>query len=132
MKTRKAWLLDDGVLLAGHKDKYGFHPQKDLGCGFDLQKISKRDIGRTAFYSLKKATKKLNNVELAGGQLQIIIDNGTHITKYIISDGTGDNIVGSSATNSFVGIADKTNRILFLSGIVGYSNNTKINVININ
>lgn len=58
MKTnykRKAWYLDEDVLLEGYVDKYGFHPNKTIQCGFDLQKVSKRDIGKTLFYNLDDA-----------------------------------------------------------------------------
>ena len=40
---RKALYNDDGVLLSGYVDKRGFHPNKDLPCGFDLQKINKKE-----------------------------------------------------------------------------------------
>lgn len=46
---REAWLLDDGVLIAGYTDKRGFHPN-DTSCGFTTQKYRKRDIGKTVFY----------------------------------------------------------------------------------
>lgn len=49
---RKAWYLDEDVLLEGYVDKYGFHPNKNIQCGFSVQKIKKRDIGKRVFYNL--------------------------------------------------------------------------------
>lgn len=50
-----AWYLDDGVLLEGYTNKYGFHPKDDIPCGFSRQKFSKKDINRVIFYNLEKA-----------------------------------------------------------------------------
>jgi len=57
---RKAYLVDDGVLLGGHVIKRKFYPD-DGGCGFSYQKIHIKDIGKILFYDLKEA---LNKTEL--------------------------------------------------------------------
>lgn len=33
-------------------DKYGFHPNKTVTCGFDSQKIVRKDIGKTVFFNI--------------------------------------------------------------------------------
>ncbi len=38
---RKAWLLDDGILLEGYTSKRGFIPN-NKGCGFSYQEIKKK------------------------------------------------------------------------------------------
>ena len=53
MKTkhrRQAYYLDDGFLIRGYTDKYGFHPYRRSDCGFSTQKFRKKDIGKTIFY----------------------------------------------------------------------------------
>ena len=37
---KPAYYLDDGILIKGYTDKYGFHPNKGVQCGFDLQKFN--------------------------------------------------------------------------------------------
>ena len=46
---KTAYYLDDGILIRGYIDKYGFHPNKAVQCGFDLQKFNKHDIGKFIF-----------------------------------------------------------------------------------
>lgn len=65
---RDAYYLDDGILLHGYKDKYGFHPEHGLSCGFGRQILTKRAVGRVLFYSLPDAIAKLGKVELARGE----------------------------------------------------------------
>ena len=88
---RTAYYLDDGILLKGYKDKYGFHPCYGLECGFGLQKLCKKDIGSNVFYSLKDVIAKLGNVEVAGLKLSLTIDGGDYHTKivYKVEDLTG-------------------------------------------
>lgn len=95
---RIAYLLDENVLLKGYKDKYGFHPLSKLECGFDCQKICKRDIGTKLFFSMKDFLLKSNNaaladcnVDLAGCNMVFAIDKGMYRTKivYTIEDFTG-------------------------------------------
>lgn len=54
---RKAWYLDEDILLEGYTDKRGFHPN-DGGSGFSTQGFTKRMIGREIFYNLDEAKKK--------------------------------------------------------------------------
>lgn len=49
---RKACYLDADVLIEGYVDKYGFHPNSGVQCGFGTQKFSKRDIGKKIFFSV--------------------------------------------------------------------------------
>lgn len=84
---REAYLLDDGILLHGYKDKRGFHPDKGLACGFGLQRIRKKNIGKNLFYSFTKAKEKLGTVSLAGGKSIVAIDDGMAITKICASIG---------------------------------------------
>ena len=44
--NKTAYYVDEGdVILKGYKDKYGFHPNKNIHCGFDLQKLKAKDLG---------------------------------------------------------------------------------------
>lgn len=54
---RKAWLVDDGILLAGYTSKRKFIPY-EKGCGFSYQEIRKKDIGKILFYDKQKAILK--------------------------------------------------------------------------
>ena len=85
---RDAYYLDDGILLHGYKDKYGFHPEYGIPCGFSRQILNKRDVGRVLFYSLPDAISKLGEVELAGGKFTFGIDNGMAVTKFAYVTGT--------------------------------------------
>lgn len=40
---RKALYNDDGVWLLGYVDKRGFHPDKNLQCGFGLQILNNKE-----------------------------------------------------------------------------------------
>ena len=84
---KEAYLLDDGILLHGYKDKRGFHPDKRLPCGFGLQKIHKKDVGKIIFYSFTKAKERLGDVSFAGGQARVAIDDGMAVTKICASIG---------------------------------------------
>lgn len=53
---RKAWLLDDGLLLTGYVAKREFIPN-DKGCGFGGQMIRKKDIGRIVFFDEAQVLK---------------------------------------------------------------------------
>ena len=54
---RKAYLVDDGVLLGGYVIKRKFYPN-DGGCGFSYQVIHRKDIGKILFYDMKEAINK--------------------------------------------------------------------------
>lgn len=56
MYKRRAWLLDDGILLEGYTTKRWFFPN-DFGCGFSCQKIRKKDIGSILFYNEDQVKK---------------------------------------------------------------------------
>lgn len=81
------WLLDEDVLIYGTKDKYGFHPDKNICCGFDLQKLKKRDINKIAFFSFKDAISNCNEKIkiIAGGKIFITYDKGMYMTKYCVN-----------------------------------------------
>lgn len=55
---RKAWLIDDGVLIEGYTTKRKFVPNS-FGCGFSYQKIHKKDIGKILFYNKQLATDSI-------------------------------------------------------------------------
>ena len=79
----QCYYLDKDVLLYGYKDKYGFHPQKGLACGFSRQIIKKKDIGKTLFYDIADASKRLDSITLVGGTMMFMMDNGLAQTKII-------------------------------------------------
>lgn len=84
---RDTILNDDGILVYGYKDKYGFHPCKEAAkrCGFDLQKINRRQLGKEYFYSLDDALKVVTNPKLLiGGHFFVAIDDGFARTKICI------------------------------------------------
>ena len=59
---RKAWYLDEVVLIEGWVDKYGYHPAYGIPCGFGLIKIAKRTMmNKLLFFDLKKAKQKYPN-----------------------------------------------------------------------
>lgn len=55
MNVRKAWYIDDGIILSGmyvqKRFSKWFYPDAYLQCGFDVQKIWKKDIGTTLFFA---------------------------------------------------------------------------------
>ena len=102
MKTiykKEAWLLNDDILIHGYVDKWGFHPQKEVVCGFDLQKINKKDKGKSLFYRLGDAHNKFDLLRLAGGQIRFAIDDGLVKTRVLCSCG---NILCGYTTNTIV------------------------------
>lgn len=54
---RKAWLIDNGILLSGYIAKHRFIPD-EKNCGFSYQKINKKDIGKILFYNKQEAIYK--------------------------------------------------------------------------
>lgn len=83
---REAWYLDEDVLLHGHIDKRGFHPDKGLPCGFGFQGVNKKSKNKTWFYSLKKAKEILGPIETAGGRFSLAVDVGFTVTKVACSN----------------------------------------------
>lgn len=68
MKTtyeRKAWYLDEDILIPGYVDKRGFHPNPEIHCGFDIQKFNKKMIGKRIFFDLETAKIILKNIKIA-------------------------------------------------------------------
>ncbi len=91
MKSKKIWYYDGGMLVFGYKNKYGFHPQRGLQCGYDVQKLRRKDYNKIYFTSMINAlnllTKKNMPIScIMGGTLVIGIDTGMYTTKYVISD----------------------------------------------
>lgn len=64
---RQAWLLDDGLLLAGYVAKHKFIPD-DKRCGFSSQIIRKKDVGRIIFYDESKVKQLKHNFQPIDGQ----------------------------------------------------------------
>lgn len=62
---RKAWYLDENILLEGYTDKRGFHPNRDIQCGFGSQGFGVKSIGKEIFYSLDEAIKVCGEIEIA-------------------------------------------------------------------
>jgi len=58
---RQAWYLDEDVLLAGYTELFTFYPYTGLSCGFDRQRFSKADVGKTVFYDLDMAVRVCSN-----------------------------------------------------------------------
>lgn len=54
---RKAWLVDDGILLKGYVINRKFYPYNG-GCGFSYQEIRIKDIGKILFYNKEEAVSK--------------------------------------------------------------------------
>lgn len=54
---RKAWLVDDGILLEGYVAKRKFY-LNSFSCGFSFQRIKKKDIGKILFYDKQEAINK--------------------------------------------------------------------------
>ncbi len=88
--SKECWLLDDGLLLHGYKDKYGVHPDKELQCGFSYQVVTKKDKDKLYFFSLKKAREVLGDIPVFAGKCNVrcSVDNGMAVTKIIV--GIGD------------------------------------------
>lgn len=61
---RKAWYLDEDVLIEGYTDKRGFHPNYGVECGFGTQLFSKKDIGKVIFYNSEDAINKYGNIDV--------------------------------------------------------------------
>jgi hypothetical protein len=55
---KRAWLIDDGIVLSGYTSKHKFFPDS-FGCGFSYQKFRKKDIGNIVFYDETSALKKI-------------------------------------------------------------------------
>lgn len=56
---RKAWYLDEDILIEGYTDKHGFHPNPGIPCGFDTQKFTKKMIGEKIFYNIDSLTYEI-------------------------------------------------------------------------
>lgn len=96
---KPAYLLDNGFLFFGYKDKYGFHPERILAWNnFKTRKVSKRYIGKTLFYSFKDAANKLDEIKICGGAFYIAIDAGLARTKMALGDKCGSTIWFETST----------------------------------
>ena len=56
---RKAWLIDNGVILEGFTLKRKFYPNS-FKCGFSYHKFNMRDIGKTIFFNKIEAEQKIS------------------------------------------------------------------------
>ena len=61
---RKAWYVDEDVVLEGYADKRGFHPNEGIQCGFDTQRFTKRMIGKKVFYDLTTVQRVVGDIEV--------------------------------------------------------------------
>lgn len=105
---RPVYLLDNGFLFFGYKDKYGFHPERALEWTFfKTRKVSKKNIGKTLFYSFKDAVNKLDEIKICGGTFYIAIDAGSARTKMALGDKCGSAIWFETST-----LYDKTDESL--------------------
>lgn len=61
----KAWYIDDGIVLEGVYSKKLFKshfiPRSGIQCGFNRQRIWKKDIGDTLYFSKALAESKSRN-----------------------------------------------------------------------
>lgn len=96
---KEAFYLDDGILLHGYKDKRGFHPDSGISCGFDLQVLNKKSIGKTLYFKLSDVISKFGSITLIGGKFIFAIDDGMTLTKIMYSNG---DLEGSFKTETIV------------------------------
>lgn len=62
---RKAYLLDEDILIEGYTAKGKFYPNYGVQCGFSYQIIRKKDIGKEVFYSKEQIDAAgLSNLEI--------------------------------------------------------------------
>ena len=52
---KKAWYLDEDVLLEGTLEGEWFYPHSMYACGFSAQKIGRDDMGKTLFFDVNSA-----------------------------------------------------------------------------
>lgn len=76
---KKAYYLDNGIIIPGIKDKYGFHPDKNIPCGFSLQIIYPKDIGTVLFYDLQKLNDYLTKHNITAKPTWYICDDNGNI-----------------------------------------------------
>lgn len=113
---RVAYYLDENILLRGIKDKRGFHPAPALSCGFSLQKLRKRDVGKTLFYTLSDALKSVPGLEIAGLTLNFGIDAGTALTRIFCFEKEDDSEHGKKQfyhTNTLISSEDAALPVVF-------------------
>ena len=66
---RKAWYLDEDILIEGWVDKYGYHPAYGIPCGFSRVKLSKKSmIDKVLFFDLAEAKKTYPNAEVISAE----------------------------------------------------------------
>ena len=61
MSKKKAWYLDEDILLEGFVLENKFYPNTRL-CGFDIQEFDENMIDREIFFDLQKAIAVCGNV----------------------------------------------------------------------
>lgn len=59
---KKAWLIDEDIILDGYVVKRKFIPN-NKGCGFSYQKINKKDIGKILFYDKQDALRRISKMK---------------------------------------------------------------------
>ena len=61
MSKKKAWYLDEDILLEGVAVGDRFYPNTKL-CGFDIQEFDDAMVNREIFYDLEKAIAVCGNI----------------------------------------------------------------------
>lgn len=61
-KKKECWLLDEDYLIHGYKDKYGFHPDKGIQCGFSYQILRRKEVNKVYFLSKEKGEEYLKKI----------------------------------------------------------------------
>ena len=63
MDNKKAWYLDEGILLEGSVLENKFYPDSDL-CGFHIQEFDEAMIGKEIFFDPEMAVLVCGNVPI--------------------------------------------------------------------
>lgn len=65
MGNKKAWYLDEDILLEGVVVGNEFYPNTRL-CGFDIQEFDETMVNREIFFELEKAIAVCGDVPVVG------------------------------------------------------------------
>ena len=67
---KKAWYLDEDVLLEGTLEGEWFYPHSMYACGFSAQKIWHDDVGKTIFFDVNSALAVCGEVPIIDKEAQ--------------------------------------------------------------
>ena len=93
---RKAWYLDEDVLIEGCADKRGFHPGYGIPCGFGLVIFTKRMIGKEIFFDLNEALRVCGDVDVASAEHVVFTEKnnqGPYTTEELLRLGKERNFI---------------------------------------